>query len=96
LRGLRLDSKGPAVSLLRRKVAKQLEFYADPANPDYYPMYAADNAAMLGKKELAFQFLTKAFETRQGIVELPVEPELDNIRSDSRYAELLRRMGLTP
>jgi hypothetical protein len=49
-----------------------------------------------GKKELAFQFLTKAYETRQGIVELPVEPELDNIRSDSRYADLLHRVGLAP
>ena len=58
-------------------------------------MYAADNAAMLGKTDLAFQFLTKAYETRQGIVEFPVEPELDSIRSDSRYAELLHRMGLT-
>ncbi len=84
------------VSGCRGMLAKQLEFYADPANPDYYPMYAADNAAMLGKKELAFQFLTKAFETRQGIVELPVEPELHNIRSDSRYADLLHRMGLAP
>jgi len=79
----------------RGMLAEQLEFYADPANPDYYPMYAAANAAMLGKKELAFKFLTKAYETRHGIVELPVEPELDNIRSDSRYAELLRRTGLS-
>ena len=77
-------------------LAKQLEFYADPANPDYYPMYAADNAAMLGQKELAFKLLTEAYETRQGIVELPVEPELDSIRSDLRYADLLRHTGLAP
>jgi tetratricopeptide (TPR) repeat protein len=83
------------ISGCRGMLAKQLDFYADPANPDYYPMYAAANAAMLGKKELAFKFLTKAYETRHGIVELPVEPELDNSRSDSRYAELLRRMGLS-
>ena len=89
-------TKAFGVSGCRGMLAKQLEFYADPANHDYYPMYAADNAPMLGQNNLAFKFLTKAYDTRQGIVELPVEPELDNIRSDSRYADLLRRMGLTP
>jgi hypothetical protein len=57
-------------------------------------MYAASNAALLGKKEEAFKFLEKAYETRRGIVALPVEPELDNIRSDPRYPDLLRRMSL--
>jgi len=89
-------TKAFRISGCRGMLAKQLEFYGDAANPDYYPMYAADNAAMLGNKDLAFKFLTKAYETRQGIVELPVEPELDNIRSDSRYADLLHREGLAP
>ena len=75
-------------------LSKQLEFYSDPANPDYYPMYAAANASLLGKKDRAFKFLNQACETRQGIIELTVEPELDNIRSDPRYPDLLRRMGL--
>ena len=81
------------ISGCRGMLSKQLEFYSDPANPDYYPMYAASNAALLGKKEEAFKFLEKAYETRRGIVELPVEPELDNIRSDARYPDLLRRMS---
>ena len=78
----------------RGMLRKQLGFYSDPANPDYYPMYAASNAALLRDNDSAFKFLEQAYETRQGIIELPVEPELDNIRSDSRYANLLRRMGL--
>lgn len=82
------------ISGCRGMLSKQLEFYSDPANPDYYPMYAASNAALLGKKEEAFKFLEKAYEMRRGIVELAVEPELDNIRSDPRYADLLRRMSL--
>jgi len=82
------------ISGCRGMLSKQLEFYSDPANPTYYPMYAASNAALLGKKEEAFKFLEKAYETRRGIVELPVEPELDNIRSDPRYPDLLRRMSL--
>lgn len=77
----------------RGMLSKQLEFYSDPTNPDYYPMYAAANAALLGKKEEAFKFLEKAYQTRQGIIELGVEPELDNIRSDPRYTNLFRRIG---
>ena len=82
------------ISGCRGMLRKQLEFYSDPANPDYYPMYAASNAALLGEKEEAFKFLQKAYETRRGIIELPVEPELENIRSDPRYWDLLRRMRL--
>lgn len=82
------------ISGCRGMLRKQLEFYSDPANPDYYPMYAASNAALLGEKEEAFEFLQKAYETRRGIIELPVEPELENIRSDPRYQDLLRRMNL--
>jgi len=83
------------ISGCRGMLSKQLEFYSDPANPDYYPMFAAANAALLGKKEEAFKFLEKAYETRQGIMELAVEPELDNIRSDPRFADLLRRINLS-
>ena len=50
--------------------------------------------AMLGDKDKAFQFLEKAFEDRREIVFVNVEPQLDNIRSDPRYADLLRRVGL--
>jgi len=87
-------TKAFRISGCRGMLSKQLEFYSDPANPDYYPMYAAANAALLGKKEEAFNFLEKAYDTRQSIIELPVEPELDNIRSDPRYQDLLRRIGL--
>lgn len=87
-------TKASRISGCRGMLTKQLEFYSDPANPDYYPMYAASNAALLGDKAKAFKFLEMAYETRRGIIELPVEPELDNIRSDPRYPDLLRRMSL--
>jgi eukaryotic-like serine/threonine-protein kinase len=73
---------------------RQLEFDSDPANPDYYPMAAGIIAAVLGQKDLAFKFIEKAYETKQGIAWLKVEPQLDNIRSDPRYAEMLKRIGL--
>ena len=50
---------------------------------------------MLGENDKAFKFLAKAFEDRREIVFVKVEPQLDNIRSDPRYADLLRRVGLS-
>lgn len=73
---------------------KQLEFSSDPSSADYDPVAAACFAAMLNKKDEAFRFLEKAYEDRIGIVLLKVEPELDNIRSDPRYVDLMRRVGL--
>ena len=74
---------------------KELEICGDPSSPEYYPFYAAEYAALLGKKDEAFRFLEKAYEGRAGIVFLKVEPQLDNLRSDPRYVELLRRTGFS-
>jgi tetratricopeptide (TPR) repeat protein len=71
-----------------------LEMNGDPSSPDYDDFGAACSAAMLGDKDKAFRFLEKAFEDRREIIFLKVEPQLDNIRSDPRYADLLRRIGL--
>jgi hypothetical protein len=56
---------------------------------------AAADYAMLGDKEAAFAALEKAFASRAGVVDINLDPRLDNIRSDPRYAELLRRVGLS-
>jgi TolB-like protein/tetratricopeptide (TPR) repeat protein len=50
--------------------------------------------AKLGEKDAVFAALEKAFASRSGILFIKTEPELDNIRSDPRFADLLRRMGL--
>ncbi|MGA3351180.1 MAG: hypothetical protein ABSC33_19295 [Candidatus Sulfotelmatobacter sp.] len=71
-----------------------LEINGDPSSPDFDNYGAACVEAMLGDKDKAFQFLEKAFEDRREIVFVNVEPQLDNIRSDPRYADLLRRVGL--
>jgi TolB-like protein/Tfp pilus assembly protein PilF len=55
---------------------------------------AAADYAMLGEKDAAFAALDKAFVRRAGVVDIKVDPRLDNIRSDPRYADLLRRIGL--
>ena len=87
-------TKAFGLSGCRGMLRKQLEFFSDSSNPDYYPMSAGITAALVGEKDQAFRFLEKAYETKQGIVWLKVEPELDKIRSDPRYADLLRRVGL--
>jgi eukaryotic-like serine/threonine-protein kinase len=59
-----------------------------------YPYAAATSYAMLGEKDAAFASLEKAAAAGNHIDTIKVDPALDNLRSDSRYADLLRRMGL--
>ena len=55
---------------------------------------AARDYALLGEKDAAFAALEKAFATRSDLVFVKASPQYDNIRSDPRFADLLRRMGL--
>jgi tetratricopeptide (TPR) repeat protein len=53
--------------------------------------------AGLSNKDQAFTWLEKAYEDRSvNLVFLKVEPILDPLRSDPRFADLLQRMNLTP
>jgi eukaryotic-like serine/threonine-protein kinase len=51
--------------------------------------------AGLGEKDKAFAWLDKAYEEHSfSLSNLKVEPRFDPLRSDPRYADLLRRIGL--
>jgi hypothetical protein len=51
----------------------------------------------LGDKDQAFAWLAKAIEERSQLLShLKSRPLFDPLRSDPRYAELLRKMNLTP
>lgn len=61
----------------------------------YVPPYEIGMVYLgLGQKDRAFEFFEKAFEERSGwMAYLKVDPRLDPVRSDPRFADLLRRVG---
>jgi hypothetical protein len=81
----------------QREVTGTFMFYRvipRPSTSAYEPYPAACYASLLGKKDEAFQLLEKSLKERRGIVLLKVDPQLDNVRSDPRYFDLLKQVGL--
>jgi tetratricopeptide (TPR) repeat protein len=59
----------------------------------WYQMAIVSTA--LGREDRAFEFLGEACKERSGaLVNLKVEPMLDGLRSDLRFTDILRRVGL--
>lgn len=51
----------------------------------------------LGDNDQAFHWLEKAYQEHDGsIIHLKADPRLDGLHSDSRFTELVRRLGLRP
>jgi hypothetical protein len=52
--------------------------------------------AGLGDKEQTLAWLERAYQQRvHNMIFLKVEPELDGLRSDPRFVDLMRRVGLS-
>jgi tetratricopeptide (TPR) repeat protein len=65
-------------------------------NGEAEPYNMAVAFAKLGEKDKAFDYLERAFMNRYtGMVWLKVSPEVDNLRDDPRFANLLQRIGLS-
>ena len=59
------------------------------------PVDVASYYAQAGDKDQAFAWLEKAYQQRtSSITSIGVEPKFDSIRSDPRFEDLLRRIGL--
>ena len=53
--------------------------------------------AGLGEKDQAFAWLDKGYEERAFQLQwLKIEPRWDSLRSDPRFQDLMRRIGLPP
>ena len=75
------------------KIAKGVEELSSHAYVDFYQL--ATIYAGLGEKDEAFRMLEKGYEERSaGMLYLAIDPFWDGMRSDPRYADLLRRIGL--
>jgi adenylate cyclase len=60
------------------------------------PYSVAGIYAALGQSEQAFEWLNKAYKQHDlQLVSLKVDPSLDGVRSDPRFADLVRRVGLS-
>jgi TolB-like protein/DNA-binding winged helix-turn-helix (wHTH) protein/Tfp pilus assembly protein PilF len=59
------------------------------------PFYIATVHIGLGEKDKAIRWLEKAYEDRSnGLVFIKADPQLDSLRSDARFQQLQRRLGL--
>ena len=59
------------------------------------PVTVAESYVLLGDKDQAFAWLNKGYEARSKLFFLKVDPVFDPLRSDPRYSDLMRRMGLS-
>ncbi len=85
-----LGDKAQARAMLQELKARSKRQYVPP-----YQM--AKIHLGLGEKDQALAWLEKAFEERSLFLTwLKVEPEMDSLRSDPRFQDLLRRVGLPP
>jgi tetratricopeptide (TPR) repeat protein len=85
-----------AVAGKRQEAIKILDELKELSSQRYIRPYGfAVLYAGLGENEQAFEWLNKALEDRDPFVSnLAVEPRLNPLRSNPRFNDLLRRVGL--
>jgi eukaryotic-like serine/threonine-protein kinase len=87
---------GYAASGRKAEALNVLEQMKDVGKQRYVSAYTYAVAyAGLGDKDQAFQWLERSYQDRGwDITYLKVDPFMDNLRSDPRFADLVRRVGL--
>ncbi len=106
-KGLLLDNEPEAAALYegvadeasyRRAVSRRITLLKEGAKSRYVsPMTIAELCVRLGDNEQAIAWLEKAYqEHASGLTDLKTDPLYDSVRSDPRFQDLLRRVGLPP
>ena len=95
-RTLALLGHGLAVSGKRDEALRMLDQLKEMAKQRYVPAYSFTILYVgLGEKDQALQWLEREYQDRAvELLSLKVDPLLDSLRSDPRFADLVRRMGL--
>ena len=75
---------------------RTLENYKESAKSNYVPsVLVAEACVRVGDNECVFQWLEKGFAERDDLmINLKVEPVFDGLRSDPRFQDLVRRVGI--
>lgn len=75
---------------------KALKLYKEIALERYVsPVYFVYLYARLNQKDQAFEYLEKAYQERSPWMHyFSADPQVDNLRSDPRFKDLMRRLGL--
>jgi hypothetical protein len=74
---------------------REREQWAKGADQSGYAWWIAIDYAFLGDHDKAFYWLDKAFaEGEENLMYLKVEGQVDSLRKDPRFPELLPRAGL--
>jgi tetratricopeptide (TPR) repeat protein len=77
-------------------IREQIRILTEASKHDYIsPIALATNYAVLDEKDNAFEWLDKAYEERApGLLDLDLDPDYDNLRTDKRFDDLKRRINL--
>ncbi len=84
-----------AASGNRAEALRLLEELKRPRQKYVPPEEIAAVYVALGQKETAFEWLEQAYQIRSAsLINLKVDPRFDSLRSDRRFSDLARRIGL--
>jgi tetratricopeptide (TPR) repeat protein len=86
-----------AISGQRNQALEMLDDLAQLSRQRYVSSYrVATIHSGLGDQDRAFEWMERAIEERDGwLMWLRVDPVLDSLRTDTRFIDLVRRVGLT-
>ena len=88
-----VSGEGGAIKAVAQR---QLQRLVRAAAKNYVPPMAfAQLYAQLGNVNAAFEWLDRAYEERsRNLLDLRLDPNFDSLRTDPRFSQLLRRIGL--